>query len=152
MNYFAFNPETPPFIFILCKCFLCVCFQYRLGLERSQSAREALDVMTQLLCKHGQGGFYSEDGCKTYHNSFLMCDHKEAWILETAETYWAAEQITSMHSFHLWPMSSGLPICAVLGWLDMDLLRCGSFVIQLHLLRWSQVMGYLSHSPKQICA
>ncbi|XP_070565965.1 secernin-3-like [Ptychodera flava] len=68
----------------------------RLGLERAKTAKEAVDVMTSLLEKHGQGGQCNEDSevdwC--YHNSFLIADRKEAWILETAGKLWAAEHIT----------------------------------------------------------
>ncbi|XP_041366483.1 secernin-3-like isoform X2 [Gigantopelta aegis] len=69
----------------------------RLGLERSTTAEEALDVMTSLLDKHGQGGPCGEEpGSESwsYHNSFLIADGKEAWVLETAGTYWAAERVT----------------------------------------------------------
>ncbi|XP_077977970.1 secernin-2-like [Glandiceps talaboti] len=68
----------------------------RLGLERAKSAKEALDVVSSLLEKHGQGGPCNEDPevdwC--YHNSFLIADRREAWILETAGKLWAAEHIT----------------------------------------------------------
>ncbi|MCL4128011.1 UNVERIFIED_CONTAM: hypothetical protein GTU68_013282 [Idotea baltica] len=68
----------------------------RLGLERSKSASEALDVITSLLEAHGQGGPCSDtDEGFCYHNSFLIADPKEAWILETAESLWAAEKVTS---------------------------------------------------------
>lgn len=68
----------------------------RLGLERSITAREALDVITELLKKYGQGGPCSDIMPSfTYHNSFLIVDRKEAWILETAGKLWAAEHITS---------------------------------------------------------
>jgi len=30
----------------------------------------------------------------TYHNSFIICDSQEAYILETAKKLWAAEKIT----------------------------------------------------------
>ncbi|XP_029429127.1 secernin-2 isoform X2 [Rhinatrema bivittatum] len=66
----------------------------RLGLERGSSARGALDVITQLLVKYGQGGSCREDPTLfTYHNTFLLTDRKEAWVLETAGHYWAALRI-----------------------------------------------------------
>lgn len=71
----------------------------RIGLERSASAKEALDIITFLLEAHGQGGPCSDsDPSFTYHNSFLIADRTEAWVLETAGRMWAAQHITS--GFH----------------------------------------------------
>ncbi|XP_045596038.1 secernin-3 isoform X2 [Procambarus clarkii] len=68
----------------------------RLALERSSTAEMAVDVITSLLEKHGQGGPCSdEDPSFVYHNSFLIADHNESWILETAGNHWAAEQVKS---------------------------------------------------------
>jgi secernin len=67
----------------------------RLGLERGRTAREALEVIVKLLETHGQFG----SGAPTagiegaYDNSFLIADAREAWILETAGTRWAARRI-----------------------------------------------------------
>lgn len=74
------------------------CDFVRLGLERAKTARESVDVITTLLSEHGQGGLCSEDhnfGQWTYHNSFVIADAHEAWLLETAGKFWAAKKVTS---------------------------------------------------------
>ncbi len=66
----------------------------RLGLERATSAREAVLVMAGLLETHGQGGPCAEGNPGfSYHNSFLIADPGDAWILETVGRLWAAEQV-----------------------------------------------------------
>jgi len=66
----------------------------RLGLERSHSAEEAVTVITSLLETHGQGGQCSNIIPDfSYHNSFLIADCKEAWVVETAEKLWVAERV-----------------------------------------------------------
>uniref|UniRef100_G3NLN3 Secernin 3 n=1 Tax=Gasterosteus aculeatus aculeatus TaxID=481459 RepID=G3NLN3_GASAC len=66
----------------------------RIGLERADTAEKAVDVITELLQKYGQGGTCMEDECSfTYHNSFLISDRKEAWLLETSGKHWAAERV-----------------------------------------------------------
>jgi len=67
----------------------------RLGLERSETALAALQVIIKLLQQYGQGGNCAEHFSFTYHNSFLIADYQEAWVLETAGKYWVAERITS---------------------------------------------------------
>lgn len=67
----------------------------RLGLERSTCADEALEVITTLLARHGQGGPCAHDDEDfTYHNSFLIADAMHAWVLETAGEHWVAQKIT----------------------------------------------------------
>jgi secernin len=65
----------------------------RLGLERSQTARQALEVMTDLLETYGQGGPAIMGSTLGYHNSFLIADPAEAWILETSGKQWAARPV-----------------------------------------------------------
>jgi secernin len=66
----------------------------RLGLERGETALAALQVIINLLEQYGQGGNCAEHFSFTYHNSFLIADYQEAWVLETAGKYWVAQRIT----------------------------------------------------------
>lgn len=51
-------------------------------------------MITGLLERHGQGGSCREDPTPfCYHNTFLLADRTEAWVLETAGRLWAAQRI-----------------------------------------------------------
>jgi dipeptidase len=68
----------------------------RLALERGDTACKAMHVMTGLLEKYGQCGDAEREGQwgkANYHNSFIIADPKEAWVLETAGRYWAAKKV-----------------------------------------------------------
>jgi secernin len=78
----------------------------RLALERSATAQTALETVVSLLAQFGQGGPHGyEDKNLVYHNSFLLADPREAWVLETAGPYWAALRVRVQHS-----ISNGLTI------------------------------------------
>lgn len=70
----------------------------RLALERSTTSREALDVITTLLAEHGQGGNCGFTHKDYYHNSFIIADPLDAWVLETAGRQWAAEQVRDVRT------------------------------------------------------
>jgi dipeptidase len=66
----------------------------RLALERTRTARDALDEIVRLIDQYGQGGACGYTNKKLlYHNSFIIADPNEAWVLETADTYWIAEKV-----------------------------------------------------------
>jgi dipeptidase len=71
----------------------------RLALERSSTAREALELITRLLAEVGQGGLcgYRHKGFR-YHNSFVIADPREAWALETADRFWAAQKVRGVRT------------------------------------------------------
>lgn len=77
----------------------------RLALERCAGAVEALTCITDLLAQHGQGGKCGYTAGLKYHNSFIIADKKEAWVLETADYQWAAVKIRGVRS-----ISNGLTI------------------------------------------
>jgi hypothetical protein len=67
----------------------------RLGLERGHRAEEAIDVITSLLERHGQGGVADATTGEPYWSSFLVVDPSSAWVLETCGRTWAARPVDS---------------------------------------------------------
>jgi secernin len=70
----------------------------RLALERADSAQRAVHVITELLAEYGQGGNCGVMRKTYYHNSFLIADPQEAWILETADRHWAAKRVHGVYT------------------------------------------------------
>src|SRR5580698_4168305 len=67
----------------------------RLGLERARIADEALQVITDLLTMHGQGGIADATHDEAYDSSFLIADPTNAFILDTAGRDYAASRVPS---------------------------------------------------------
>lgn len=65
----------------------------RLALERAETAREAVEVITTLLERYGQGGNCGFAHPLYYQNSFLIAEPDDAWVLETADRHWAARRV-----------------------------------------------------------
>ena len=61
----------------------------RLALERGESAYDAMHVITDMIKRYPQS---------LYHNSFIITDPKEAWVLETAGEYWVAKKIRDIYT------------------------------------------------------
>ncbi len=78
----------------------------RLALERSDTADQALETIVALLADYGQGGICGyENKNLVYHNSFIIADQNQAWVLETAGHLWAAIKVNDYYS-----ISNGLTI------------------------------------------
>ncbi|HMX58235.1 MAG TPA: C69 family dipeptidase [Leptospiraceae bacterium] len=78
----------------------------RLALERSDTAQNAMLCITQLLEQYGQdamAGYYDKNFY--YHNSFIIADPTEAYVLETIEKHWAFVKVKDVRS-----ISNGLTI------------------------------------------
>lgn len=69
----------------------------RLGLERGKTANESLNIIIELIERFGQGGAHFQDGAN-YHNSFIIADPDEAYVLEVAGDWWIVENVRDFRS------------------------------------------------------
>ena len=69
----------------------------RLALERATSALNAVQVMSELITRYGQGGSGHDtrngERARPYWSSFLIADAHDAWVMETSGTEIATHQV-----------------------------------------------------------
>ncbi|MDA1279229.1 MAG: hypothetical protein O3B95_04210 [Chloroflexi bacterium] len=70
----------------------------RLGLERSRSAAEAVEVVTGLVAEFGQGKFTNDAGVRTYDNIYMIVDPTSAYVVECVGHEWAVKQVQGFGS------------------------------------------------------
>ncbi len=70
----------------------------RISLERASTARGAIALISELLEMYGQGGNCGYESALYYHNSFILADPEEAFILETAGKHWVAKKVLTTAS------------------------------------------------------
>ncbi|WP_456454274.1 carcinine hydrolase/isopenicillin-N N-acyltransferase family protein [Thermococcus sp.] len=70
----------------------------RLALERTKSAKDALEFITGIVEDGLQGGNGSRSHRLYYFSSFIIADPKGAWVLETVGKEWAAKKIEGVYS------------------------------------------------------
>ena len=68
----------------------------RLALERASTAPAALETITTSLETYGQSGSNGFAHEFYYHNSFLIADPREAWVLETIGSRWVAKKVEAI--------------------------------------------------------
>ena len=66
----------------------------RLALERSESAKQALNTIIERLEQYGQGGNCGFDHKFEYDNAFLIIDKDELYVLDTFGKQWAYKKLT----------------------------------------------------------
>lgn len=65
----------------------------RLALERAMTAEAAVEVITTLLARHGQGGSGHDGVDRPYWSSFLVADPLRAFVIETSGADYMVEPV-----------------------------------------------------------
>lgn len=68
----------------------------RLALHNNKTAKQATDFIVDLIEEYNQSGDGMYSGKLHYHNSYLIKDFKETFILETAGKHWAIKNVKSV--------------------------------------------------------
>lgn len=101
----------------------------RLLLERSHRAIQAVEMLADLLKRHGQARSAADTGDESGDHGFLIADASEAYLVETAADHWvyqeirqvrAASNVCTIHQDWNW-ISAGLSSAAIeKGWWPCD--------------------------------
>lgn len=70
----------------------------RLTLERARSAQQAVDVLTDLVRRHGQGVFAEGQADSAADHVFLIADPAEAFAVETGGDRWVYQQVQQVRA------------------------------------------------------
>jgi dipeptidase len=70
----------------------------RLILERCHTALQAVDLLTSLISRHGQGAFPACPDAAAHDNAILLADAHEAYVVEAAGQHWAHQEIQEIRA------------------------------------------------------
>ena len=70
----------------------------RLALESARTAGEAVEVITGLVSRYGQGKFDNSERIRTYDNIYLVADPREAYVVEAVCFEWAVKRVDGFGS------------------------------------------------------
>lgn len=83
----------------------------RLALQRAVTARDAVNVIVDLITRYGQGGSGHDTSAgqrpRPYWSSFLVADPADAWVVETSGT-----QVETMRIERSWAISNRTTIAS----------------------------------------
>lgn len=65
----------------------------RLALERGQTARQALEALTGLIARHGQGAFPGGPDEHAHDAAVLLTDAREAFLIEAGGRGWVCQEV-----------------------------------------------------------
>ena len=72
------------------------CDLVRLALERGPTARQALEALTSLIARHGQGSFAEADD--NPDSAILIADAHEAFLVEASGTGWVCQEVREVRA------------------------------------------------------
>src|SRR5262249_41870842 len=70
----------------------------RLVLERSRSARQAVDLLAGLVERHGQTVLPEGPAARESDSAYLIADAREAFAVETAGCHWVYQEVLEVRA------------------------------------------------------